>query len=126
MKRDGVHRVAWASRPPYCASRAIHSDTAGEPNAWDPPPGAARDARHGRRDAYPTRDMPSRSLSGYLCEMVLVVNAQIERRSARSTFTPASTSRLSRPVVGLKTAKGTPPSVAKLEAVVLRSAYGAG
>ena len=66
----GLSASARASRPPYSASRGIHSNVAGVRNAWDHPPGAARDARHGRRDAHPTRDTPSRYLSVYLCKMV--------------------------------------------------------
>ena len=61
-------RVGWASRLPYFASRGIHTDTEGILNACDHPPGAARAAQHGRRAAHPTRDTPSRSRSGYLCE----------------------------------------------------------
>ena len=54
---NGMPRVGWASRLPYFASRGIHSGTQGNQNARGHPPGAARDALHGRRDAHPTRDM---------------------------------------------------------------------
>ena len=54
----GVPPVGWASRLPYFASRGIHPDTEGNRIAWGRPRGAARDARHGRRDANPTRSTP--------------------------------------------------------------------
>ena len=72
-KPSGGPRVGWASRLPYFASRGIHSDTQGVRKACERPPGAARDAQHGRRDAHPTRNTPSRSQSGYLCKLVLAI-----------------------------------------------------
>ena len=68
QQRDGVPRVAWASRPPYSASRGIHPDVSCVRNACDHRRGATRDARHGRRDARATRGMPARFLSAHLCE----------------------------------------------------------
>ena len=56
----GVHRVGWASRLPYFASRGIHPCVERNSFALGCPPGATRDARHGRRDAHPTRCTPSR------------------------------------------------------------------
>ena len=69
-KPSGVPRVARASRLPYFASRGIHPDTQGNLVAGGRPPGAARDARHGRRDARATQDSPSRSQSDGLWKMV--------------------------------------------------------
>ena len=85
MKQDGVHRVGWASCPPDSASRGIHSGAAGELTAGDHPPGTARDARNGRRDAHPTRDMSSCYLPGYLCWMESLVH----KFAAVATILPA-------------------------------------
>ena len=54
-KPKGVPQVGWAFRLPYFASRGIHPNVGRDSIAHRRPPGAARDAQHGRRDAHPTR-----------------------------------------------------------------------
>ena len=50
-----MSRVARAYRLPYFASRGIHTASTCVQKACGRPPGAARDAPHGRRDARATR-----------------------------------------------------------------------
>jgi len=57
-KRSDVSWVGQASRLPYSASRGIHPDVKRGCIACGRSPGAARDARHGRRDAHPTQTPP--------------------------------------------------------------------
>jgi len=66
----GMSRVGWASRPPCCASRAAPGE---RPTPYERLPVFGcipRDAEYGRRDAHPTRDMPSCFQSDYWYEMV--------------------------------------------------------
>jgi len=48
----------------------MHPDVHGDPIPGGSPTGAGQNARHGGLKTRPTRNTPSCSESGYLCEMV--------------------------------------------------------